>query len=123
METSRNEPRNQTRGSLKKSPTRLQKQAPAALQLDGLTNNVKIDSTRAVIPLLSPLILSPQPLIEAKERELPSGENDEQGSNEGKDPPSKMVGGWQNHAVGAMAEPSTLRTLFQFQCALVNHLQ
>ncbi|CAA2984051.1 Hypothetical predicted protein [Olea europaea subsp. europaea] len=117
METSTNEPRKKTWSTREKSLTRLQNHAPAALQLDGIAKKVKIDSTRAVIPLLSPLILSPPRLIEAKESELASGENDKQGSsNKEQDP-------WQNHAVGAMAEPSTLHTLFQFQCSLVNNLQ
>ncbi|KAL4558203.1 hypothetical protein LXL04_036401 [Taraxacum kok-saghyz] len=48
-----------------KPPTRLQKQAPATLQFSEVTNNEVWNSSRTVIPLLSPLVLSPDSLPDA----------------------------------------------------------
>ncbi|PWA90431.1 hypothetical protein CTI12_AA034860 [Artemisia annua] len=47
--------------SNEKPPTRLQKQAPATLQLDE-TSNEPLGFSKGVIPLLSPLVLSPAAL-------------------------------------------------------------
>ncbi|KAI3678275.1 hypothetical protein L6452_37562 [Arctium lappa] len=48
-----------------KHPTRLQKQAPATLQL----HEIPKDYSKTVIPFLSPLVLSPAPLPEASDND------------------------------------------------------
>ncbi|KAL7247399.1 hypothetical protein ACSBR2_002335 [Camellia fascicularis] len=112
-----------------KPPTRLQKKAPAALQLDQMTainagsNN---DGSRSAIPLLSPLILSPLPVQlegEDKKQLLKSIKNDGHDGEKGNDnndnntsaptPPSQTNGN--------VEDPSSLFTFFQPQCVLVNH--
>ncbi|CAK9142168.1 unnamed protein product [Ilex paraguariensis] len=107
-----------------KSPTRLQKHAPAALQLDGIENNGNTEpyaSSSCAIPLLSPLVLSPQFSHEAEEIRLAGNGNDERDHNElGATPAS---GGWQHPAVDALTEPSTLLAFFQSQCTIVNRVQ
>ncbi|KAJ7947604.1 Major viral transcription factor [Quillaja saponaria] len=107
-----------------KPPTRLQKQAPASLQLDQAAGTTPAnpyypspESSRA-IPLLSPLILSPQPLpgISVKENRLPGN-----GNNEGQGNSSAMQGTrWQHPAVAPFTEPSSLFSFFQAQCGIVN---
>lgn len=68
-----------TRTKVGKPPTRLQKHAPASLQLDQVTNPYASSSSGnfSIIPLLSPLIESPKPLAEGEELKL-----DKTGNNE-----------------------------------------
>ncbi|XP_052202289.1 uncharacterized protein LOC127808024 [Diospyros lotus] len=123
-----------------KPPTRLQKQAPAALQLDQIANAAfdAAASRSCPIPLLSPLILSPQQPAEGEaddEKRLmfmaSVNGNDGPGiggggnnNNSNLIPTPKFGGmGWQHPAVEAMPDPSELFNFFQSQCVLVNRVQ
>lgn len=133
-----------------KPPTRLQKQAPACLNLDQVamaaaaaTSGPNNATDLKAIPLLSPLVLSPQPLSAGaaeKRRSLAFGEDRQ--DNIGHDdcnkrvegeapaaaaaasppapPPNNVDGGWQHPAVPTFTDPSTLLTKFQSQCMIVN---
>lgn len=113
-----------------KPPTRLQKQAPASLQLDKVAPAVDPSAvsseTPKAIPFLSPLELSPQPLPETVEKrsgpESGSGDQKDNGEEEKSDQVSSP-GGWQHPAAPALADSPTLCTSFQSQCLLVDHVQ
>ncbi|GAB4824443.1 hypothetical protein Ancab_007328 [Ancistrocladus abbreviatus] len=111
-------------------PSRLQKRAPAALQLDSNSrgsatkNPFAADSGEpavAAIPLLSPLILGPLQLPESEDNGGEGVQDGSQGSNQGQVlavPPGGE--GWQHPAVAA-TDASSLFSFFQSQCALVDH--
>ncbi|KAI3450331.1 hypothetical protein Pfo_006996 [Paulownia fortunei] len=123
MEGSKKENKNKKR----KASTRLQKHAPPALQVDGITTgvcNVKVDDgelARYAIPLLSPLLLSPHDpvVVDAKGKELPAGKSTAPGG--GNEVATLTTEGWKHPAVGVMMEPSKLGAMFQSQCMLVNN--
>lgn len=117
-----------------KPPTRLQKRAPAALQLDDISSSNQIQSassiitktesfSRNAIPLLSPLILSPSPLLppqpEIESIIVSCNNNQVQAVNT-----TGAPAGWQHPAVtGTLPEASNLFALFQSQCTLVQQSQ
>ncbi|KAF5446868.1 hypothetical protein F2P56_032465 [Juglans regia] len=104
-----------------KPPTRLQKQAPASLQLDKVA---VYGETSKAIPFLSPLILSPQPLPETLEiRSGKSGSNEEEDNGAKRSKALPPGGGWQHPAVPVFTEPEALFTCFQSQCLLVDNVQ
>lgn len=112
----------------KKPPTRLQKRAPASLQLDRSINAFaweKADSSPTPIPLLSPLILSPTPLFEHDV--TPVSEAEKKGGVECEDEERKSMpppGGWRHPALPmVVVEPASLLPMLQFQCALVHNVQ
>lgn len=108
---------------LPKPPTRLQKQAPASLHLDQLTS-VSMSSgsadisSKAVLPLLSPLPSSPQPFPETEgNRRAANGNTVDGGYGDQRGICFAPPGGWQHPAVATtFADPSTLFTFFQSQC-------
>merc|ERR1712071_167511 len=116
-----------------KPPTRLQKRAPAFLQLDQAASNINnnpfspCSDIAEAIPLLSPLVLSPQPLPEIIEKRLLGRSatlNNDDNDNVNRSGATSPPGGWQHPAVPAtFTEPSTMFTLFQSQCLLVDHVQ
>lgn len=109
--------------------TRLQKRAPASLELDkiynGFPNNPFAPSSNEssnAIPLLSPLVLSPQPLLETKEVRM--SENNVQGSCCSSSSSMPTTTGWQHPAMDPpFPDPSSLFSFFQKQCVIVNHAQ
>ncbi|KAI5665971.1 hypothetical protein M9H77_15824 [Catharanthus roseus] len=110
-----------------KSPTRLQKHAPAALRLDEITTARNLEScltsAACVIPLLSPLVLSPPlPQDQAEQRStcITGGGGNVNCLQQGRieQSVSTVGGGWQHPAAGAFVEPSTLFAFFQTQCSL-----
>lgn len=110
----------------RKSPTRLQSRAPAALSLDEITapRNV-LESyclpSACVIPLLSPLLMSPQPFVEAGAGQgqgqlsvaVACANVDLKKGRVEQAPPDQSVA-----AIGP-AEPSNLFAFFRAQCSLV----
>ncbi|XP_045802963.1 uncharacterized protein LOC123896640 [Trifolium pratense] len=108
-------------------PTRLQKHAPASLDIHMVLNerpsNPFGDPSRA-IPLLSPLILSPKPLIYADIalQALKSEDSIDEGSSSSSSstPGSK---GWEHPAIASYPSPSSLCSFFQNQCVFVNNAQ
>ncbi|KAF7805429.1 Major viral transcription factor [Senna tora] len=115
--------------------TRLQKRAPASLQLDKVNSvfptnpfDPSHESSNA-IPLLSPLILSPQPLMETKEARMSEIGNNNCSNVQGICCSSSMpmpmpATGWQHPAMAPpFPEPSSLLSFFQKQCVIVNHAQ
>ncbi|KAM6578052.1 hypothetical protein CsatB_029889 [Cannabis sativa] len=144
-----------------KSPTRLKAHAPPCLLLDQIismaavaaeprfpANYPEIDSCKA-IPLLSPLILSPNPDAAANddndqerivdEKDTSVGGNDDDGDEiEGDDDKDGDQGengvvaeddavspknGWQHPAVPTFVDPSSLFSFFQSQCIIANQAQ
>ncbi|XP_010920521.1 uncharacterized protein [Elaeis guineensis] len=114
----------------KKAPTRLQKRAPASLQLDRSINSsargkADSDSSPTPIPLLSPLILSPTPEFEADV--APVSEVEKKGGGECEDEERMSMpppGGWRHPALPmVVVEPASLLPMFHFQCALVHNVQ
>lgn len=108
---------------------RLQQHAPAALQLDAIidpnpSSNAMAFSCSA-IPLLSPLILSPQSQPEAVEERLPGvGEQPDNDNNNVSGGTEIMVGGgWVHPAMGTYAEATSMFDFFQSQCTLVHRVQ
>lgn len=112
----------------RKSPTRLQSRAPAALSLDEITTSRNILESRlpsacvTVIPLLSPLLISPRPFEEAGQKWSPvvAGANVEiqkNGSVEQAAPDQSVA--VIVPAASSLAEPSTLFAFFRAQCSLV----
>ncbi|XP_020223425.1 uncharacterized protein LOC109805665 [Cajanus cajan] len=103
--------------------TRLQKHAPASLDihkvLSDCPSNPFVEASRA-IPLLSPLVLSPQPVYaDIISIQVRTSENNGSGS---------MIAcasstGWEHPAMASFPEPSTLCSFFQKQCVFVNHAQ
>ncbi|KAK4254927.1 hypothetical protein QN277_007999 [Acacia crassicarpa] len=103
--------------------TRLQKRAPTSLELDKISNGFPFgfgasNESSNAIPLLSPLIISPQPSLMV----TPDNGNDNQrcSSVQGGLPSSS---GWQHPAMAPFPEPSSLFSFFQKQCAIVNQAQ
>ncbi|XP_024980911.1 uncharacterized protein LOC112517767 [Cynara cardunculus var. scolymus] len=109
-----------------KHPTRLQKQAPATLQLD-VDDRIPNNLSKTVIPFLSPLVLSPAPLPEVSDDEkrsfaTPNTNNShaigiipqvQQSSGGG-------ASGWQHPAMaGPMADASSLYSYFHSQCTIL----
>ncbi|GMN24061.1 hypothetical protein TIFTF001_000404 [Ficus carica] len=116
-----------------KPPTRLQAHAPASLQLDQITfsasasvNCLPTTDTSKAIPLLSPLVLSPQPSQETTELICGFNQSNEQqqdGMVDKIDVRGSPESGWQHPAVATSADPSTLFSFFQSQCMIVNQAQ
>jgi hypothetical protein len=111
-----------------KAPTRLQKHAPASLQLDKIAVAAAAAAattgpfsasgeTPKAIPLLSPLVLSPEPFSETVEKRLLESGNGEKRSLD------SPAGGWKHPAVAAFTEPPNLLTRLQSQCVLVDNVQ
>ncbi|KAK9065854.1 hypothetical protein SSX86_015256 [Deinandra increscens subsp. villosa] len=100
-----------------KPPSRLQKQAPATLQLHQNPNNQCQDPSKTVIPLLSPLVLSPDSVTEAghcmEHSSLTRGDNGNREAN-GKVSPVQ-------HPV--TSESSSLHTCFMSQCTILPRKQ
>ena len=119
-----------TNDKVGKPPTRLQKQAPRALDLDQLSTPLLPASQASPpptpIPLLSPLSVSPPPLpSEAEEFTFPviCGDNDK-GREDDVHDASSEARVWQHPAVASgYIEPSSLFTFFQSKCLLVDHAQ
>ncbi|KAM7522156.1 hypothetical protein LguiA_012058 [Lonicera macranthoides] len=111
--------------------TRLQQQAPAALQLDAITDPNPALSSNAMafscsaIPLLSPLILSPQSQLEAAEERLTgvSEQPNNNNNNAGGGTEIMVGGGWVHPAVGTYAEAASMFDFFQSQCTMVHRVQ
>ncbi|TKY48391.1 hypothetical protein E2542_SST25809 [Spatholobus suberectus] len=105
------------------TPTRLQKHAPASLDIDKVLSdrpsNPFSDASRA-IPLLSPLILSPQPMYADITIQVRTSENENNGSGSASRASST---GWQHPAMASFPEPSSLCSFFQKQCVFLNHAQ
>ena len=104
----------------KKLPSRLQKQAPAMLQLDPCRVNCESwengPPSQSPIPLLSPLIVSPDPL-----QDVPMDADVEEVAAEEKGRTSLQnveYGVWRHPALSPMVmmEPASLLPLFQAQC-------
>jgi hypothetical protein len=119
-----------TNDKVGKPPTRLQRQAPRALDLDQLSTPLLPASQASPpptpIPLLSPLSVSPPPLpSEAEEFTFPviCGDNDKGREDDVHDAYSEARV-WQHPAVASgYIEPSSLFTFFQSKCLLVDHAQ
>ncbi|XP_068669503.1 uncharacterized protein At4g14450, chloroplastic-like [Aristolochia californica] len=102
----------------RKEISRLQRRAPASLQIDTaslLVINRELFCSKDPIPLLSPLVLSPPPLSDL----VGQGREGEwtQPAEASWSPPSE---GWQHPAMPAALDPSTLLSFFQSQCVFVN---
>ncbi|KAK7325027.1 hypothetical protein VNO77_29051 [Canavalia gladiata] len=94
-------------------PTRLQKHAPASLDIDRPSNPFSEGSK--AIPLLSPLILSPQPMYADINIQVPTLEN----SNAINEAPTT---GWEHPAMASFPDPSSsLCSFFRKQCVFMNH--
>ncbi|GKV32943.1 hypothetical protein SLEP1_g41506 [Rubroshorea leprosula] len=101
-----------------KPPTRLQKQAPASLQVDRVART-SFGPSDAVIPLLSPLTVSPKPL-EPEEYGFPTRADKDNGAAV---MTMVVAGGWQHPALTGYMENSAFLNLFQSKCVLVNDVQ
>ncbi|OIW03717.1 hypothetical protein TanjilG_29752 [Lupinus angustifolius] len=102
-------------------PTRLQKHAPASLEIDKVFNgNNPFGEASKAIPLLSPLIISPQPFGSSNNIQAPTLENNN--GNHGSSP-STTSNGWEHPAMAPFPETSSLCSVFQKQCVFVNHAQ
>nr|KAJ0187428.1 hypothetical protein LSAT_V11C900465060 [Lactuca sativa] len=118
-----------------KPPTRLQKQAPATLQF----NNELWNSSKTVIPLLSPLVVSPAPLPNATGQTQTQNSflspNNVNNNHEAKMNHEIAIGiipqlqqssggasnsGWRHPAMaGQTPDASALYAYFQSQCVLL----
>uniref|UniRef100_A0A803PUG0 Uncharacterized protein n=1 Tax=Cannabis sativa TaxID=3483 RepID=A0A803PUG0_CANSA len=122
-----------------KSPTRLKAHAPPCLLLDQIismaavaaeprfpANYPEIDSCKA-IPLLSPLILSPNPDAAANDDNDQERIVDEKDTRENgvvaEDDAVSPKNGWQHPAVPTFVDPSSLFSFFQSQCIIANQAQ
>lgn len=109
--------------------TRLQKHAPASLDIDKVLNNRPSNpfgEASKAIPLLSPLILSPQPTYADITVQVRALEKENNGMNEGRSACASYTPstGWEHPAMASFPEPSsTLCSFFQKQCVFVNHAQ
>ena len=102
-----------------KPPTRLQRHAPASLQLD----QMKVDAARTSgaatpIPLLTPLALSPNPFPETEEFVFPTVDK-----KAATPAPTPIAFDWKIPAGAGYVEASTLLALFQNKCVIVNDAQ
>ncbi|ESR38138.1 hypothetical protein WN944_028116 [Citrus x changshan-huyou] len=101
-----------------KPPTRLQRQAPASLQLDHVSSSCYANPNLSVIPLLSPLVVSPESLPEAEDFRFPKCDDSSEMSC------SDQKKERQHAAIAGYAETSTLfNHVFQSKCVLVNDAQ
>lgn len=125
-----------------KPPTRLQRQAPSSLDLNHVVNtntnpntnnfiankvSASPDAQLAAIPLLSPLVASPQALpTEPEDFKFPKFGDNDMGLDDD-DVESVIIpsipGGWQHPAVAGYTEPSALFSFFQSKCVLVTDAQ
>lgn len=125
------EKEHKAKSRIPKPPTRLQKQAPASLHLDQVSSTSMAPggaetSSKAILPLLSPLPLSPQPWPETEEnntnRVSAANENAVDGGGDQRGICFAAPGGWQHPAVAAaFPDPSTLFTFFQSQCMVTSN--
>ncbi|KAL6967585.1 hypothetical protein U1Q18_033393 [Sarracenia purpurea var. burkii] len=123
-----------------KPPTRLQKQAPAALHLDQFAVSGNIDNSnypssstetfsRCAIPLLSPLVVSPIPSKERERKQSTAiagsgcGDDESSQGSDGSTITPTQSSGWQHPAAEALPDASSLVNLFQSQFLLVHHAQ
>ncbi|URE40619.1 hypothetical protein MUK42_16869 [Musa troglodytarum] len=113
----------------KQSSSRLQKQAPATLQLDATKRNTAFAmgaddaAASAPIPLLSPLLLSPSPLWDAEESNS-AGEDQGDGGGSQTSSPASPPEGWHHPALPVAAmEPASLVPRFELQCSMVHNVQ
>lgn len=107
-----------------KPPTRLQKHAPATLQIDQMKGEAEAEAASRTtsseaatpIPLLTPLAMSPTPFPD-KEEEFVFPTDDRKA-------PTSTAFGWKNPAGAAgYVEASTFFALFQNKCVLFNDAQ
>lgn len=128
-------------GCKKRPPSRLQKHAPASLQLEQAapgagTGSAAWGDGRAPIPLLSPLVVSPTvPVWEADQAARREGGGEQAEGRSGGEhqhqrrrgqahdassprPPAPAVGaGWRHPALSTpVAEPASLVPMFQTHC-------
>ncbi|XP_009375968.1 uncharacterized protein LOC103964726 [Pyrus x bretschneideri] len=116
-----------TKADTGKAPTRLQQRAPVSLQLDQIAStastNTLYEDASMTIPLLSPVVIpSPNPVAVVIEK---GGDQNVRSSIA---PPFPAAGGWQHPAAGGwhhpalspFVDPSTLFTVFQTQCMILN---
>ncbi|KAD6119794.1 hypothetical protein R6Q59_025801 [Mikania micrantha] len=103
-----------------KPPTRLQKQAPATLHLNLTPNNEPQNMSKTlVIPLLSPLVLTPASLPETGRRTEYSFLTRENGSRESKVNQATATDRWQHPAtLVSVQDSSSLHTCFMSQCTI-----
>ncbi|KAK7261511.1 hypothetical protein RIF29_27825 [Crotalaria pallida] len=108
----------------KGSPTRLQKRAPASLEINKVLNGNPFGEPSKAIPLLSPLIISPQqPLFASETTAFENINGNHSKSNEGRSASSTPSNGWEHPAMGPFPETSALCNVFQKQCVFVNRAQ
>ncbi|WOK93787.1 hypothetical protein Cni_G02488 [Canna indica] len=114
----------------KQSMSRLQKRAPASLQLEATPKSADTawgnDAAAArgaasdPIPLLSPLVLSPSAPLWKVESSDDSGGNEDAAGTETPSPASPP-NGWHHPALQmATMEPASLVPFFEFQCSVVD---
>lgn len=118
-------------------PTRLQRHAPASLDIDKVLSDRSSNpfaETSKAIPLLSPLILSPQPLYAeitiqslkttSENSSINHGScNVNEGGSSSSSSSTPGSAGWEHPAMASFPEPSSLCSFFQKQCVFVNHAQ
>ena len=113
----------------KQCSTRLHKHAPTFLEINDRPTNPFTLSTEAssskAIPLLSPLVLSPQalyPEITAQTQMLQNNDNIDSGvSKEVKIPLSMKNTTWKHPVMAPYQEPSSLCNLLQKGCVIANN--
>ncbi|KAJ8491620.1 hypothetical protein OPV22_013341 [Ensete ventricosum] len=112
-----------------KPSSRLQKQAPATLQLDATKLNTDFvmgaddAAASAPIPLLSPLLLSPSPFWDTEESNSAEEDKGDGGGSQTSSPASPPEG-WRHPALPVLAmEPASLVPRFELQCSIVNNVQ
>ncbi|XP_057453135.1 uncharacterized protein LOC130744996 [Lotus japonicus] len=116
-----------TKGRAGGCPTRLQKHAPASLEIDKVLSerpSNPFGEASNAIPLLSPLVISPQILYAETVEQNPNAQNS--GGNEGWSSSSKSNTpntGWKHPAMAPFPEPSSLCSFLQKQCVIVNNTQ
>ncbi|XVF68836.1 hypothetical protein PTKIN_Ptkin11bG0033000 [Pterospermum kingtungense] len=121
-----------------KPPTRLQKHAPASLQLDQMKADAAAGAARngdfgasnggtyeaaTPIPLLTPLAMSPSVRFPETEEEFVFPIDDRKEPAEPAPTPTSAVFGWKNPAGAGYVEASALFALFQNKCVLFNEAQ
>ncbi|EEF42468.1 uncharacterized protein LOC8277444 [Ricinus communis] len=100
-----------------KPPTRLQKKAPSSLEVNYHTSSSS-SSPLTPIPLLSPLIVSPRPLLQAAEEfrfPVVDGDIEKGGDNK------KIASSVFLSVANGYSESSSLFAFFQSKCMLVDH--
>ncbi|KAE9600356.1 hypothetical protein Lal_00045424 [Lupinus albus] len=106
-------------------PTRLQKHAPASIEIDKVFNgNNPFGEASKAIPLLSPLIISsPQPLYAGYCNNIQTPTLENNNGNHGSSHSTTSNNGWEHPAMAPFPETSSLCSVFQKQCVFVNHGQ